>query len=230
MNRLVSINQLSVKYGRYLALQDISFDVFKGDYINIIGPNGAGKSTLVKALLNLIAYESGEITYYTDKRGDIGYLPQKSVIHDTMFPATVKEIISTGLLSIKPFPKFLTKQDLIKINVILDKLHISDLRDRKIGTLSGGQQQRVFLARALVTNPKLLILDEPTSALDPEFRKEFYQLLLKLNQDDEVTILHITHDISFIDQLNNKILYVDRQLRFLGNYQAYKKMNLEHSH
>ena len=218
MNDIITIKNLSVTLGHNKVLNDITFSVQSGDYINIIGPNGAGKTTLIKVILGLIKDYQGTISL---NRQVIGYLPQKNQIQEKIFPATVQEIASLGLLGSKKLPRIINALDKKKLNSILSKLQISDLKNQKIGHLSGGQQQRVHLARALVNSPDILILDEPTSALDPTFKKAFYQILTKINQEDNVTILHITHDISGLEEGNNKILYLNQSLIYYGNREAY---------
>lgn len=227
MINVLTVNNLSVKYGRHEVLKDINFEVQIGDYICIIGPNGAGKSTLVKAILGLIEPSQGEIKL---ENPIIGYLPQKTYSTDKAFPATVKEIVSLGLLGTKKHPKLININDKEKIDIILKKLHISDLKNRKIGSLSGGEQQRVLLARAIVNNPSILILDEPTSALDPEFKKEFNDIIHQLNKKDNVTILLITHDNSSIKQHSNKIMYVNREIIYYGLRENFLMNNEEDKH
>jgi zinc transport system ATP-binding protein len=232
MSKLLTVNNLNVSFGNYKALKDIHFSVNEGDYISIVGPNGAGKSTLIKALLGLIKIDQGQIDTENAEKNFFGYLPQRAFTHDRLFPATVKEVISTGLLINKKFPMFITAKDQEKIDEQLEKLHITALKNRKIGTLSGGQQQRVFLARALISNPKVLILDEPTSALDPDFRNNFYEILEELNLKHHVTILHVTHDVGRHMKCENKILYIDKEVIYFGNYHDYldQYMKSQHSH
>ncbi|QVK18697.1 ABC transporter ATP-binding protein [Mycoplasmatota bacterium] len=218
MNKVLTIDHLNVSYGNFDVINDISFSVEKGDYINIIGPNGAGKTTLVKAILRLIDHYKGTIKRYNQP---IGYLPQKAFTTEKHFPATVSEIVSLGLLGTKKHPKLITSTDHQKIEETLKKLHIYELKNRKIGLLSGGQQQRVLLARAIVNSPSILILDEPTSALDPNFKKQFYEILQRLNKEELVTILHITHDINDLENENNKILYINQKLIYFGNSADY---------
>jgi zinc transport system ATP-binding protein len=232
MNKLLTVNNLTVSFGNYTALKNINFTVNEGDYISIVGPNGAGKSTLIKALLGLIKIDQGQIHQEGNNKNFFGYLPQRAFTHDRLFPATVKEVISTGLLVNKRFPMFINAKDQERIDEQLEKLHILELKNRKIGTLSGGQQQRVFLARALISNPKVLILDEPTSALDPDFRNNFYEILEELNLKHQVTILHITHDVGRHMKCENKILYIDKEVIYFGNYHDYldQYMKTQHSH
>ena len=225
MNNILTVENLTMKYGRNEVLSDINFKVEAGDYIGIVGSNGSGKTTLMKGLLGLLPSYEGRIEFSKEIKGSsfVGYLPQKAVTNDKLFPAKVKEIVSIGLLGNKKMPKMISKKDYESIDVILEKLRISELKDRKIGDLSGGQQQRVLLARAMVSSPKILILDEPTSALDPKIREEFYELIKNLNKDDGVTILLVSHDVGSVGKYTNKILYLDKRLVFYGSYDKFCK-------
>lgn len=224
MNKNIEVKNLSVSYSNSEVLKNISFSINEGDYIGIVGPNGAGKSTLIKALLNLVTENTGEVNYYVDKKF-IGYLPQITEASHKMFPASVFEVISTGLLLRKSFPKLITKEDKKKVEESLKLLNIEDLSHKKIGDLSGGQQQRVLLARALVSTPKLLILDEPTSALDPKIRNEFYELLKELNETLKVTIVLISHDIGTIGKYASRLIYLDKTLIFDGTFDEFCHSN-----
>lgn len=223
MSNILTVQNLTMKYGRHEVLSGISFEVEEGDYIGVVGPNGSGKTTLIKAILGLLSPFEGKITFHCEAEGSgfIGYLPQKAVTNDKLFPAKVKEIVSVGLLANKRDPRFFTHKDHERVDAILEKLKIFDLRDKKIGNLSGGQQQRVLLARAMVSSPKVLILDEPTSALDPKIREEFYELIQGLNRDDSVTVILVSHDVGSIGKYTKKMLYLDRRLVFYGDYEAF---------
>jgi len=226
MNSILQVENLNIAYGHDYVVKDVSFTVNQGDYVNIIGPNGAGKTTLVKAILGLINEYQGSINIHANS---VGYLPQKTNNNDKTFPASVKEIVSLGLLAKRKYPKLLTASDNKQIEEVLKKLGIYHLRYRRIGELSGGEQQRVLLARAIVNNPQILILDEPTSALDPHFKHEFYQFLNRLNQEDGVTILHITHDTGNKESGYNKILYLNRTILYYGLKENYQEIK-EHHH
>jgi len=223
MNKQISIEQLSVKYGNNTVLNHISFEIHPGDYIGIVGANGSGKTTLIKAILGLVPISSGQIKY--DKQMmKKGYLPQVVLTNDSLFPAVVKEIVSVGLLAYKKAPKVLRKADYEKVDEILKKLDIVHLKYKRMGDLSGGQQQRVLLARAMVNQPEILILDEPTSALDPKVRTEFYELVDEINKSDKTTILLVSHDIESIRRYAKKMLVLDQELLFFDEVSQYTNL------
>lgn len=223
MTHLFTVENLALSYGRHEVMSNINFAVEQGDYIGLAGPNGSGKTSLIKAILGLLPPTAGEITFDSSLTGgrSVGYLPQKAIQSDTLFPAKVKEVVSMGLLAYKRLPKFFNASDYIKVDAVLQKLGVADLADKKIGSLSGGQQQRVLLARAMVSSPRLLVLDEPTSALDPKIREEFYELLRQLNERDGVTILLVSHDMASIGKYTKKLMYLDRRIVFYGSYDEF---------
>ena len=230
MNNILSIKDLTLKYGKNEVLTNVSFQVQQGDYIGIVGPNGTGKSTLINAILGLKIPFKGKIEFNKEivKQGSIGYLPQRSIRNDKLFPAKVREVVATGLLAEKKQPKFYVQKDYDRVDRILEKLRIEELKDKKIGDLSGGQQQRVLLARAMVSSPKILVLDEPTNALDSKTKEELYDILRILNVEDKVTIMIVSHDLKTIGKYINKILYLEGKVIFYGNYEEFiysKDMN-----
>jgi zinc transport system ATP-binding protein len=227
MESIIEVKNLSVHHGQTEALKDVSFAVFQGDFIGIAGPNGAGKTTLIKAILGLIPISSGGIKILGNSMGKfnswgkIGYLPQKSSTINSLFPATVDEIITLGLLSQKKIPKRITKNDKTKVAKILKELGIIDLQDKMLSELSGGQQQKVLLARALVSDPEILIFDEPSTALDPNARESFFSLVQKLNKENGIAIILITHDTGYIGSYANKLLYLDHELKYFGEIKGF---------
>lgn len=220
----LKVKELSFSYDNNLALDRVSFEISQGDFVALAGPNGAGKTTLIKIILGLETSSQGEIKILGEDLKNkipwskIGYLPQRINNFNQLFPATVREIISLGLLAEKKYPKKINHNDQKRINEILKLLKISDLENKSINNLSGGQQQRVFLARALVSNPELLIMDEPSNALDPKMRADFFELIKKLNREKGVTIIMITHDTSQAGQYADKLLYLDKKLIFFGEF------------
>lgn len=224
---IIEAKNLSVYYGQTEALKNVSFAIEKGDFIGIAGPNGGGKTTLIKAILGLIPISSGSIDILgntLDKFNNwdkIGYLPQKSSTINALFPATVNEIVILGLLSQKKLPKRITKNDQIRVNQILEELGISDLKNKMLSELSGGQQQKVLLARALVSSPEILIFDEPSTALDPNSRESFFKLVQKLNKENGIAIILITHDTGYIGSYANKLMYLDHELKYFGEISGF---------
>ena len=224
---LVTTELLSCSYREGRVLEDISFQVKRGDYIGIVGPNGSGKSTLVKALLGLVTIGKGSVALFGTPLSDfrdwhkVGYLPQSLHLVNPVFPATVHETVGLGLLSLKRFPKRLNRADKDKINTILDELGVLDLERKLIGELSGGQLQRVLLARAIVNDPELLVLDEPTAALDPETRGRFYAMIADINHSRGVTVLLVTHDSGAIGEHASKMLYLDKKILFYGSFDQF---------
>ena len=224
---IISVKNLSVKMQNTKVLSDVSFEVASGEYIGIVGPNGSGKSTLIRSLLGLSDIESGRIEIMGKSLAQfsdwskIGYLPQATVVANKSFPASVGEVVATGLLGRKSFPRRFNAADREAVLQTLETLGIGHLYREQVGKLSGGQSQRVFLARAMVSNPEILILDEPTAALDPVTRDHFYQTIASLNKDQNKTVLLITHDSATIGRYAGKLLYLDRKVVFFGNFKEF---------
>ena len=223
---VLELNNCSVSYQNIEAVSNVSFSIQQGDYVGIVGPNGSGKSSLIKAILGLLP-SSGDITLLGaplkkfSQWSRVGYLPQKQNSINPLFPATVAEVVSLGLLSTKKIPKRLNEADKAHIRDVMAWLEILDIKDTMFARLSGGQQQRVFLARAMVNNPRLLILDEPTVALDPQSRENFYRITKHINTQHNVTVLLVTHDTGSIGQYASKMLYLDKKLVFFGGFDEF---------
>jgi len=159
---ILEIKDIKSSYNGHIAIENVSFNIKENEYVFIVGENGSGKSTLVKTIVGLHKAEKGTIKCNIDK-GDIAYLAQNNMT-EMDFPATAKEIIMTGLQKHKKRP-FYTKEDKQKYKEICEKLKIGEIDKKRIGNLSGGQRQKVLLARALIRDPKLIILDEPASRI-----------------------------------------------------------------
>ncbi len=213
MLNIVEIEHLTVKYPDVKALDDVSFTVKEGDFLGIIGPNGAGKSTLFASMLGLNTKYEGSIKFFgqdirksKDYLREIGYVPQKPIFEKN-FPATVNDIVQMSLRK---------ESNEKKIDEILQQLWIHELSNRRIGELSGGQQQRVFIAKALVNNPKILILDEPVTGIDQQSIDLFYSILKELNSKQKITIIWSSHDLDAVNQLANHVACLNRTLFFHG--------------
>ena len=215
---IVEINNLTVHYPDVKALDDVSFVVNEGDFLGIIGPNGAGKSTLFDCMLGLNTKYKGTIKFFgEDIRNSknylkgIGYVPQKPIFEKN-FPVTVNDVVQMGLRN---------ESDKEKIDEILQQLWIHELRNRRIGELSGGQQQRVFIAKALVNNPKILILDEPVAGIDQQSIELFYSILRELNSKQKITIIWSSHDLDAVNKLANHVACLNRTLFFHGESEKF---------
>lgn len=201
---IFDVKNLNFSVGTQNILSNVSFEIFNGEYIAIIGPNGGGKTTLVRMLLGLDKPTDGSIKLFGKKLKEfkewhkIGYVPQRASHVDKNFPATVQDIVNMGRTSKRTFFSTMTKEDKEIVKDSMFKMGVLDLKDRMVGTLSGGQRQRVMIARALASKPEILILDEPNTGVDMVSQRNFYALLSKLNKEENITIVFITHDVGVI--------------------------------
>ena len=215
--QVVEIDRLSYAYSGNLVLNNISFSIGEGDILGMIGPNGAGKTTLFSCMLALLDDYMGTIKIFGENIKNknskvfksIGYIPQKKTIEQN-FPATVEEIVSLGITTITG------KIAREKIASALETVGLLVQKDRRVGELSGGQQQRVLIAKAMVNNPKLLILDEPVTGIDLETQNKFYSLLKKLNQENKITIIWASHDLDAVNKLATSVACINRSMFFHG--------------
>ncbi|MBQ0162476.1 MAG: ABC transporter ATP-binding protein [Treponema sp.] len=199
---------LSVGYNGIVAARDISFSIEKGGYLCVVGENGSGKSTLIKTLLNLIKPISGRLEFgdgLTQK--SIGYLPQKTELQND-FPASVREIVLSGFLGKKKVNAFYSREEKKEVSKILTMLGIASLENETFTKLSGGQMQRVLLARALCACGGLLVLDEPVSGLDPEATEEMYETVDRLNKENNISVIMISHDMKAVEKYAKQILRI----------------------
>ncbi|WP_099221213.1 metal ABC transporter ATP-binding protein [Listeria costaricensis] len=228
MAELISVNNLSFHYDKEEVLKNIHLSVEKGSFTGLIGPNGSGKSTLLKLILGLLKMQQGEITIFgqsSDKFKEwerIGFVSQKANAFNSAFPASVKEVVASGLTKKKGLFKMLNKEDEAVIRETLAIVGMERFLKRNIGELSGGQQQRVFIARSLVSSPDMLILDEPTVGVDIENVRSFYELLQKLHQERGLTLLLVTHDQIAINQYIDQIISINQRILFEGSRRDYQ--------
>ena len=199
---------LCVGYDGKAVLQDLNFAVFSGDYLCIVGENGSGKSTLMKTILGLQQPVRGRIlTLDGLRKNEIGYLPQQTQVQKD-FPASVREIVLSGCQGRCGSRPFYNKEEKQLAADAMEKMQIAQLAKRCYRELSGGQQQRVLLARALCATRKMLLLDEPVSGLDPKVTAEMYALIEKLNREDGITVIMISHDIAAAVKYASHILHI----------------------
>ena len=216
----LTCQNLCVGYDGRPVLQGLNFEVFAGDYLCIVGENGSGKSTLMKTILGLQTPISGSIlTGDGLRKNEIGYLSQQTVVQKD-FPASVREIVLSGCQGRCGSRPFYNKEEKQLASDAMDKMQITRLARRCYRKLSGGQQQRVLLARALCATQKMLLLDEPVSGLDPKVTAEMYALIQKLNYEDGITVVMISHDLSAALQYASHILHIGDSA-FFGTKAAY---------
>lgn len=216
---ILEVENLSVSYSNHKALENINFNIDDGEYVCLVGENGSGKSTLVKTIVGLLKPDEGK-TKLNISLDEVSYLSQTN-LKDLNFPATSKEIIMSGLQKHKKLP-FYTKKDKDVYNKVIKQLKIEDLQSRRIGDLSGGQKQRVLIARALIREPKLLILDEPATGLDVNITKELYKILENQNKENKMTIIMATHDLDEIEDVNPRIICLSKTVKYDGNLEGWK--------
>lgn len=223
MSALITCEHVDFGYENHDAVIDVTMEINPGDYLCIVGENGSGKSTLMKGILGLLKPTAGRLTVDEElKRTGIGYLPQQTAAQKD-FPATVFEVVQSGCLSRRGNRPFYTKAEKQLTLECMEKLGITPLRSHCYRELSGGQQQRVLIARALCATSKLLILDEPITGLDPSAIQEFYGILRRLNREERVTILMVSHDIQNVVGQANKILHLQQRVLFYGDVRAYRQ-------
>lgn len=204
-------------------LSDISLEIFHAEYVAIIGPNGGGKTTLIRMLLGLEKPSNGNIKLFGKKIKNfkewnkIGFVPQHASHADQNFPATALDIVKMGRVSKRNFFSTESKEDQEAVHDAMSKMDILDLKTRMVGTLSGGQRQRVMIARALASNPEILILDEPNTGVDIVSQKNFYTLLRKLNTQEKITIVFITHDIGVIADDIGRLFTINQKATICNN-------------
>lgn len=219
---LIKTEGLTLSYENMTVIENLNFEVNRGDYLCIVGENGSGKSTLVKALLSLKKPMSGSITFGDGlKRNEIGYLPQQtSAMRD--FPASVNEVVLSGCLNSCGFRPFFSSKERKLAAKNMARLGIYELKQRSYRELSGGQQQRVLLARALCATGKLLLLDEPVTGLDPMVTAEMYELIRNINRSG-VTIIMVTHDMTAAVKFSSRILCMREDSYFFGTTDEFLK-------
>ncbi|MGI6021862.1 MAG: metal ABC transporter ATP-binding protein [Methanoculleus sp.] len=211
---VIEVDDLWVRLRGQIILEGVSLAIYPDDFYAIIGPNGGGKTTLLRAILGLLTPCRGEIRILGSRdasmRRYLGYVPQFRTF-DFQYPITVREMILSGRLGhITRFPRRYGADDHARADEALETLQITDLADRQIQNLSGGEQQRVIIARALVGDPKVLLLDEPTVYVDAPTEAHFYDIVDQLR--DRMAIVLVTHDVGVLPGLVTRVACLNRRL------------------
>lgn len=229
MTALINLAGIAYTYGDSLVLEDVTFRVEAGDFFGIIGPNGSGKTTLLKIMLGLLAPTRGGVRLFSVPPAEfrdwarLGYVPQKTTLDSTL-PITVGEVVESGLVStLRPLQRIGRDgrgRALEALALVGMEKHVA----ARVGRLSAGQQQRVLIARALVSDPELLVLDEPTGGVDPEAQANLYRLLHRLHVEEGVTVVLVSHDIGVVAKevtrlacLNGTVVFCGAPAEFLGH-------------
>jgi len=221
MRPFVELEDVAFNRGEVRVLEGINLTVAPGDFLGIIGPNGSGKTTLLRIMLGLLPPEQGRVLLFGHapaafrQWGRVGYVPQKATL-DPGLPATVREVVATGLVPALGLFGRVGAAERARIAEVLGQVGMAAHGGARIGALSTGQQQRVLIARALVSNPELLILDEPTGGVDPEAQTSFYAVLRHLNRERDVTLILVSHDIGVVAREVTKLACLNRRLIFHG--------------
>ena len=221
MRPFVELEEVDFSYGEIRVLEGINLTVEAGDFLGIIGPNGSGKTTLLRIMLGLLEPDHGRVRLFGHppssfrQWGRLGYVPQKATL-DPALPATVQEVVATGLVPALGLWGRVRAAERRRIQEVLAHVGMDAHAGARIGALSTGQQQRVLIARALVSNPEMLLLDEPTGGVDPEAQTSFYALLHHLNRERDVTLILVSHDIGVVAKEVTKLACLNRRLIFHG--------------
>lgn len=215
---IVELKNVYFAYTNVSVLENINITIKQNDFLSIIGPNGGGKTTILRIILGLLEPDKGKVYVFgtppKKARKRIGYLPQH-ITFDFDFPISVSEVVLMGRLGKRGIGRKYTETDISVCMAALQKVGMQQYRNNEIGKLSQGQRQRVFIARALSTEPKLLLLDEPVSSVDTQWQQTFYELLHDLNK--EITIVLVTHDISVVSTYIDKIACLNKKLYYHGS-------------
>ena len=215
MESIISIKNVSFSYsGGVNVLENLSFDIYKKDFIAIIGANGSGKSTLLKLILKELSPSDGEIFISSTniknfKEWDtIGYVPQINAGNIPGFPITALEIVTLNLYNKMGFFKFSRKSHIELAKRALSQVNMLDFANTPINKMSGGQQQRIMIAKSLINNPKILIFDEPTTGIDKESKDQLFKILTHLNRIHGITILLVTHELEIMKDNLTKVVEI----------------------
>jgi len=214
-NPIVEIKDVSFAYNGETVLQDVNFTIRPGNFVAMIGPNGGGKTTLLKMMLGLLKPDRGTVRVMGQSASqaapDLGYVRQDVHVNSN-FPITAIDVVLMGKLDRRKRWNCRSVANRREAMSALERLEMAAHAEKRIGELSGGQRQRVFIARALVTSPKLLLLDEPTASIDTKGQAEFFAMLKDLNKD--VTILVVSHDLLAISRYVKSVACVNKRLHY----------------
>jgi len=219
----VVFDHVTFGYGREDVLVDVDFEVAEGTFTALIGPNGAGKTSLLRLLLGLNRARSGTIRVFGKAPGSrghrIGYVPQATGVPDG-FPLTAEDVVLMGRYPRVGYGRRPKAADREAAREALGRVMLADRAGRRFSELSGGQQRRALIARALVAEPRLLLLDEPTAGLDPASQARFYDMCCTLQRTEGLTLIAASHDVEVVARHADAVLLIDRTVRATGTPRA----------
>lgn len=219
---LMAMKDVTIAFEGKVAVDRVSFEVNRGDYLVIVGENGSGKSTLIRAMLGLVKPRSGRIVYGDGLvKNQIGYLPQQTAAQRD-FPASVEEVVLSGCVNRMGARCFYSRADRQKAEANMALLDIQKMKKKSYRNLSGGQQQRALLARALCATDAMLLLDEPVTGLDPAAAAEFYDVIRDLNRKHGVCVVMVSHDLGGAMRDADRVLVMNRGMDFFGTVPEYR--------
>lgn len=206
---LIKIEEVVIGYGKKGLVDPINLAIKNGEFWGIIGPNGGGKTTLLKTILGLIPPVRGKVEYGRDKSLIFGYVPQRENF-DHIFPISVSEFVNMGRYIRIPVGRRVKKEDRRIAIECLRKVEITHLKDRSFRSLSGGEKQRTLLAHALAGEPDILILDEPTASMDIKGETAIMELISKIREDNNLTVLMVSHFLNTVYRFADHVVMVDK--------------------
>jgi ABC-type Mn2+/Zn2+ transport system ATPase subunit len=217
MEPLVQFRNVALGYGKKIVLREVDFTIYRGDFFGLVGPNGAGKTTLLRAVLGTLRPLSGEITLTSPSLGPVrfGYVPQRDTV-DYIMPYTVSEVVMMGRYRQMGAFHSAGKEDRNAVQDSLRHVDIEELRDLPLKNLSGGQKQRALIARALASEPAVLVLDEPTNGMDLSSRKSILDLIQRLHREGDLTVIMVSHLLDDVANYVGRIAIVEREYFQVG--------------
>lgn len=227
----MKLNNVSFSYDGAPDVDRVSLEIQKGDFLGILGPNGSGKTTLLRLILGLVKPQKGEIFLFGKPISQfnewtrVGYVPQKATQFDSRFPVTVEEVVFLGRVAKTGLFGGFKYKDKQAVTSALQVVGMEKYRHRCITDLSGGQQQRVFIAKALASEPELLILDEPTMGIDVKSEEDFYALLADLNKKQGLTLILVSHDVDAVVREVTTLVCINKKIVYCGTPVDFTKGN-----
>ncbi|GGE06319.1 zinc ABC transporter ATP-binding protein [Marinithermofilum abyssi] len=230
---VLELQNIYFSYGEQPVLEGVDLSLKQGEFLGLVGPNGSGKSTLIKLALGRLSPDRGSVSLFGRPIRQfkdwpkVGYVSQKASSFNLGFPATVREVVASGLYGKLGLFHRMKDRHWEQVQDAIAQVGLETLARRNIGELSGGQQQRALIARALVSDPQLLVLDEPTVGVDAESVDRFYRLLAHLHRDKGLTLLLVTHDIGAITTYVDRIACLNKRLFFHGDSREFENRRSE---